>query len=110
MDANYVFLCGLMWYRGQEDAGCELVRAIKSADPDLRSAGPGCYGVAPRQRYRRHVRAQICRSLWIRAAFSSRAALVGTLRCPSLLKATGQGKNAFEHRAIASIATDLPFF
>ncbi len=37
MDANYVFLCGLMWYRGQEDAGCELVRAIKSADPDLKA-------------------------------------------------------------------------
>ncbi len=37
MNANYVFLCGVMWYRGQEDAGWELVRAIKSSDPDLKA-------------------------------------------------------------------------
>ncbi len=37
MNANYVFLCGLMWYRGQEDAGWELVRAIKSSDSNLKA-------------------------------------------------------------------------
>src|SRR5579872_174829 len=42
--------------------------------------------------------------------FSSRAALVGKGRCRSLLKATGQVKNAFERGAIVSIATDLSFF
>jgi hypothetical protein len=36
MDANYVFLCGVMWCRfGQEDAGEELLRATESVDPDV---------------------------------------------------------------------------
>jgi hypothetical protein len=36
MDSDYVFLCGVMWCRyGQQDAGSELLRAVKSADPDL---------------------------------------------------------------------------
>jgi hypothetical protein len=36
MDADYVFLCGVMWCcYGQEDAGRELLRATDSADPDL---------------------------------------------------------------------------
>jgi hypothetical protein len=36
MDGDYVFLCGVMWCRyGQQDAGSELLRAGKSADPDL---------------------------------------------------------------------------
>ena len=36
MDSDYAFLCGVMWcqYR-QPDAGSELLRAIKSVDPDL---------------------------------------------------------------------------
>ena len=38
MDSNYVFLCGIMWCRfGQQEAGSELLRAVKSADPDLRA-------------------------------------------------------------------------
>lgn len=36
MDGDYVFLCGVMWCAyGQPDAGSELIRAAKSADPDL---------------------------------------------------------------------------
>ena len=36
MNSDYVFLCGVMWCKyGQEDAGHELMRAAKSADPDL---------------------------------------------------------------------------
>jgi hypothetical protein len=36
MNSDYVFLCGVMWCKyGQEDAGSELMRAVKSADPDL---------------------------------------------------------------------------
>ena len=36
MDGDYVFLCGVMWCRyGHQDAGSELLRAAKSADPDL---------------------------------------------------------------------------
>jgi hypothetical protein len=36
MDNNYVFLCGVMWCRfGQQDAGKELLRAARSADPDM---------------------------------------------------------------------------
>jgi hypothetical protein len=36
MDGDYVFLCGVMWCRyRQQDAGKELLRAAKSADPDL---------------------------------------------------------------------------
>jgi hypothetical protein len=36
MDGDYVFLCGVMWCRyGQQDAGSELLRAVKSVDPDL---------------------------------------------------------------------------
>jgi hypothetical protein len=38
MDANYVFLCGVMWCRfGQQDAGKELLRAADSADRDLKA-------------------------------------------------------------------------
>lgn len=36
MDSDYVFLCGVMWCQfGEQDAGSELLRAIKSEDPDL---------------------------------------------------------------------------
>lgn len=36
MNSDYVFLCGVMWCKyGQQDAGSELLRAVKSADPDL---------------------------------------------------------------------------
>jgi hypothetical protein len=36
MNSDYVFLCGVMWCRyGQQDAGSELLRAVKCADPDL---------------------------------------------------------------------------
>jgi len=36
MNSDYVFLCGLMWCKyGEQDAGSELLRAVKSADPDL---------------------------------------------------------------------------
>ena len=36
MDSDYVFLCGVMWCKyGQQDAGNELLRAVKSTDPDL---------------------------------------------------------------------------
>lgn len=38
MDSNYVFLCGVMWCRfGQQEAGSELIRAVGSADPDLKA-------------------------------------------------------------------------
>jgi hypothetical protein len=38
MDGNYVFLCGVMWYRfGQRDAGKELLRAADSRDPDMKA-------------------------------------------------------------------------
>ena len=36
MDWDYVFLCGVMWCKyGEQDAGSELLRAVKSVDPDL---------------------------------------------------------------------------
>ena len=36
MNGDYVFLCGVMWCAyGQQDAASELLRAVKSADPDL---------------------------------------------------------------------------
>ena len=36
MDGDYVFLCGVMWCAyGLQDAASELLRAAKSADPDL---------------------------------------------------------------------------
>jgi hypothetical protein len=36
MDSSYVFLCGVMWCKfGQQEAGKELLRAAKSADPDM---------------------------------------------------------------------------
>lgn len=36
MNSDYVFLCGVMWCKyGEPDAGSELLRAAKSADPDL---------------------------------------------------------------------------
>jgi len=35
MDADYIFLCGVMWCRfGEHDAGKELLRAAHSLDPD----------------------------------------------------------------------------
>jgi hypothetical protein len=38
MDSNYVYLCGLMWCRfGQQEAGSELMRAVGSADPDVKA-------------------------------------------------------------------------
>lgn len=38
MDSNYVFLCGVMWCRfGQLEAGGELMRAVGSADPDVKA-------------------------------------------------------------------------
>jgi hypothetical protein len=38
MDANYIFLCGVMWQRfGEQDAGKELLRAADSIDPDMRA-------------------------------------------------------------------------
>ena len=38
MDANYIFLCGVMWHKfGQQDAGQELLRATDSADPDMKA-------------------------------------------------------------------------
>jgi hypothetical protein len=38
MDSDYVFLCGVMYYRfGQEEAGKELLRAATSVDPDMRA-------------------------------------------------------------------------
>lgn len=38
MDDDYVFLCGVMWCAyGLQDAASELLRAAKSADPDLRT-------------------------------------------------------------------------
>jgi hypothetical protein len=38
MDANYVFLCGVMWCRfGQQDAGKELLRATNSVDPNMKA-------------------------------------------------------------------------
>jgi hypothetical protein len=36
MDANYMFLCGVMWCKfGQQEAGKELLRAARSGDPDM---------------------------------------------------------------------------
>jgi hypothetical protein len=36
MNSNYMFLCGVMWCKfGQQEAGKELLRAAKSADPDM---------------------------------------------------------------------------
>jgi len=37
MNANYIFLCGMVWSRfGEPDAGLELIRALGSADHHLR--------------------------------------------------------------------------
>jgi hypothetical protein len=36
MDSNYIFLCGVMWCKfGQQEAGKELLRAVKSENPDI---------------------------------------------------------------------------
>ena len=36
MDLNYLILCGVMWLRyGNDDAARELLRALKSVNPDL---------------------------------------------------------------------------
>jgi hypothetical protein len=38
MDADYVYLCGLMWCRfGQQEAGKELIRAADTEDPDMQA-------------------------------------------------------------------------
>ena len=38
MDANYIFLCGVMWRRfGQPGAGKELLRPADTTDPDARA-------------------------------------------------------------------------
>src|SRR5258707_6405726 len=38
LDGNYVFRCGVMWWRfGQQDAGKELLRATNSVDPDMKA-------------------------------------------------------------------------
>jgi hypothetical protein len=35
MDANYMFLCGVMWCQfGQQEAAQELLRAANSGNPD----------------------------------------------------------------------------
>jgi hypothetical protein len=35
MDANYMFLCGVMWCQfGQQEAAQELLRATNSGNPD----------------------------------------------------------------------------
>lgn len=37
MDANYVFLCGMVWAQfGEEDAGLEVVRALNSPYEEVR--------------------------------------------------------------------------
>jgi len=36
MNQDYVFLCGVMWAQyASEDAGRELVRALRCGDPDV---------------------------------------------------------------------------
>ena len=36
MDADYMFLCGVMWCQfGQQDAAKELLRAANSGNPDM---------------------------------------------------------------------------
>jgi hypothetical protein len=36
MNSNYMFLCGVMWYKfGRQEAGKELLRAAKSEYPDM---------------------------------------------------------------------------
>lgn len=38
MNGDYVFLCGVMWCGyGQREARKELLRATRSADPDIRT-------------------------------------------------------------------------
>lgn len=38
MDADYVFLCGVMWCAyGQQEAGKELLRATRCVDPDVKA-------------------------------------------------------------------------
>jgi hypothetical protein len=47
MDANYVFLCGMVWTQfGKEDAGLELVRALASPDQDVRVLARAMLGQA----------------------------------------------------------------
>jgi len=37
MDANYVFMCGMIWSQfGEQDAGHELISALQSTDPAVR--------------------------------------------------------------------------
>jgi hypothetical protein len=37
MNANYIFLCGMVWaHFGEEDAGRELIRTLNSPDQDMR--------------------------------------------------------------------------
>ena len=37
MDANYVFMCGMIWSQfGEQEAGRELITALQSTDPAVR--------------------------------------------------------------------------
>jgi hypothetical protein len=37
MDASYIFLCGMVWSQfGEEDAGLELIRALRSPEQEMR--------------------------------------------------------------------------
>lgn len=37
MDANYVFMCGMVWSQfGEQEAGQELISALQSSDPAVR--------------------------------------------------------------------------
>jgi hypothetical protein len=37
MNANYVYLCGMVWAQfGEEDAGLEVIRALASPDENMR--------------------------------------------------------------------------
>jgi len=37
MNANYIFLCGMVWaHFGKEDAGLELIRTLSSPDQNMR--------------------------------------------------------------------------
>lgn len=47
MDANYVFLCGMVWTQfGKEDAGLELIRALASPDQNVRVLARAMLGQA----------------------------------------------------------------
>ena len=47
MDASYLVLCGVMWSQfGEQDAGRELIRALSSADPEVRILARAMLGQA----------------------------------------------------------------